>query len=171
MPDGYMVALKVLQIDSRFPDQHYNHASLFRIDFNGTVTQYWNYSYDKPHLLFSDNLFAIDTESQLVFLGVEDQILALDMTTGAVAKKIPLEVPNLQYFWSYDYIPEEKALYGVCTGRGEWDWCRIKLDGLFPKNKFLYTFPGTNEYGPLSDIYYMDKEHQSIWFHVGIYIV
>ena len=172
MPDGHLLVLKVIQIDTQRPQpEYYNHASLFKVEFDGTVSQYWNYSYDHPHLLFSDNLFAVDIENQLVYLGVQDQILALDLTTGVVAKKVPLEAPNLQFFWNYDYVPEDNAIYGVCTGKREWDWCRVKLHPLLKKYRveFLYRFPGASiEFSPTNDIYYMDKKHHSIWYLSGI---
>lgn len=172
IPDGYMLALKVVQIDRPQPPLYYNHASLFKIEFDGSVSQFWNYSYDSQHTMFGENLFAIDTESQLIYLGVVDQLLALDLTSGVVKIKIPLEAPNLQYFWNYDYIAKEKAIYGVCTGHRAWNWCRIKLDAPLDKDSIkvenLYQFPGTNEFGPIDDIYYMDKEHQSIWYLTSI---
>ena len=174
LPDGYLLGIRVLQIDRPEPPLYYNHASLFKIGFDGSVTQFWNFSYDYPHILFSDNDFAIDTENNLVYLGVVDQLLALDLTTGEMKINISLQAPNMQYFWNYDYIPKEKALYGACTGHGPWNfwnWCRIKLNNLIEngvKVEFLYQFPGTNEYSPISDIYYMDKKHQSIWYFWGI---
>ena len=95
----YMLAMKVVQIDTQTPTpEYYNHASLFKIEFNGSVSQFWNYSYNKPHLVFSENLFAIDLENELVYLGVEDQLLALELSTGEGKINIPLQVPNLQFF-------------------------------------------------------------------------
>jgi len=125
------------------------------------------------HMHYSDNLFAIDLENELVYLGVEDQLLALDLSTGEVKINIPLQVPNLQFFWNYDYIPREKAIYGVCTGNDHWNWCRVKLDKPLDHNtiklEFLYHFPVVPlELGPDEGIYYMDKEHQSIWYYTGI---
>ena len=174
VPDGYMLAMKVVQIDTQTPTpEYYNHASLFKIEFNGSVSQFWNYSYNKPHLMFSENLFAIDLENELVYLGVEDQLLALELSTGEVKINIPLQVPNLQFFWNYDYIPREKAIYGVCTGNSHWNWCRVKLDKPLDHNtiklEFLYQIPVLPlELGPDEGIYYMDKEHQSIWYYTGI---
>ena len=110
--------------------------------------------------MFSDNLFAIDPENELVYLGVEDQLLALDLYTGEVKVNIPLQVPNLQFFWNYDYIPREKAIYGVCTGNSQWNWCRVKLDKPLDhkviKLEFLYQFPVPLELGPDEGIDCMD---------------
>ena len=48
------------------------------IDIDGTVTELWNYSLNSSDVLLSDNLFAVDIESELVYLGSEDLLLALD---------------------------------------------------------------------------------------------
>lgn len=169
--DGYLLAIKVLQIDQPKKPYYYNHALLFKIEFDGSVTQFWNYSYNNPHLLFNENLFAMDTDSSLIYLGVVDQFLALDMTTGKVKVNISLQAPNLQYFWSYNYIATEEALVGVCTGNSMWNWCRIKcpkqlVGGV--KLEFLYQLPGTEEFSPTDGVYYMDQKHQSIWYFSGI---
>ena len=167
IPDGYLLVFKDLQIDEREPPQYYNHASLFKVSFDGTVQEYWNHTLDKPHLLFSDNLFAVDVENELVYLGVLDQLLALELTTGKVVVKKPLEAPNLLFFWSYNYIAEENAIYGGCTGNHWWNWCRVKLGEPEVKQEYLFQLPGTNELGPFADIYYLDKTHPSIWYFTG----
>ena len=168
IPDGHLLVFKDLQIDEKEPPEYYNHASLFKVGFDGTVQEYWNHTLQNPHLLFSDNLFAVDDENGLVYLGVPDQLLALELTTGKVVVKKPLEAPNLLFFWSYDYIAEQNAICGGCTGNRWWNWCRVKLGEPEVKLEFLYQFPGTNELGPFSDIYYIDKRHQSIWYFTGI---
>ena len=168
VPDGYLLALKVLQ-----RGKDYNHASLFKIVFDGTVTQLWNYSYDQSHGLFAENLFAIDTKNSLVYLGALDQFLALDMLTGGIKIKIPLKPPNLQYFWNYDYVAEDEAIYGVCYSHESqmWKWCHVKLNGTNNVTlKFLYEFPTVSPIvAPIDNTYYMDKEHQTIWYYPGCY--
>ena len=47
--------------------------------------------------MFSDNLFILDTENELVYLGVADQFLALDLTTGKVKIKNPYKTSKLAY--------------------------------------------------------------------------
>ena len=143
IPDGYLLVIKVLQIDEKEPQpEYYNHASLFQVNFDGSVKQYWNHTLIYPHLLHDENLFAIDTTNQLVYLGVMDRFLALDLMTGKVAVNKTLKVPNLLYFWNDDYIAEENAIYGVCTGNDQWNWCRVKLGVPEVKVEFLYQFPG-----------------------------
>ena len=157
-PDGYLLVFKDTTI----------YTSLYKVNFDGTVQRYWNFTLNYPHTLYSFNLFAVDTKDQLVYLGVMDRFLALDLLTGKVAVNKTLKAPNLMFFWNYDYIAEENAIYGVCTGNDQWNWCRVKLGVPNIKLEFLYEFPGTSELGPISDIYYMDKVHQSIWFFSGI---
>ena len=158
VPDGCLLALKLLQM------YDYNHVSLFKIEFDGSVTQYWNYSYAKSHQIVSDNLFAIDVEDELVYLGVIDQFLALDLTTGQVKIKLPFK----QYFWNYDYISRDKAIYGVCYSYESemWKWCHIKLNGTTNVTlEYFYPFPAVSPViAPLEGTYYMDKEHQTIWY-------
>lgn len=156
-PDGYLLGFQ-----SNLP-------SLFKIELDGKVTKLWNYSIGFP--MFCDNLFAVDAEKELIYLGVIDKFLALDLTTGKIEIEIPLKPPNLQYFWNYDYVQKDNAIYGVCTGNNAWNWCRIKLHKLHEHKitvDFLYVFPtDILELGPLDDLYYMDKEHQSIWYYPG----
>ena len=166
IPDGYLLGFKVLQIDQPSKSHYYNHASLFKIQFDGMVTELWNYSYNASDVLFSENLFAVDPQNELVYLGSADLFLALDLNTGEVKIEIPLQSPNLQYFWSYDYFAKDKAIYGVCTGQSEFDWCSMKQIGANNAHlKFLYQMPYTNEYGPTNYIYYLDKEDQTIWYY------
>ena len=87
------MAIKVLQ-----NGKDYNHASLFKFDFDESVAQLWNYSYDQAHQLSAENLFAIDSRNNLVYLAALDQFIALDLYTGQVKHKIPLKPLNLQYF-------------------------------------------------------------------------
>ena len=153
-PHGYLLGLQ-----SNLP-------TLFKIELDGNVTELWNYSIGFP--MFGDNLFDVNTESNLLYLGVEDKFLALDLTTGKIKIEIPLKPPNLIYFWNYDYVPKDNAIYGVCTGNDAWNWCRIKLDKLHKqkiKVEFLYLIPqDVDVLGPVDDIYYIDKEHQSLWY-------
>ena len=171
VPDGYLLALKVLQ-----RDKDYNHASLFKVEFDGSVSQLWNYSYAQSHRLFAENLFALDTERSLVYVGAMDEFLGLDLQTGEVKIKIPLEGSNLQYFWNYDYIASEHAIYGVCYShdRTAWMWCRIKVprDANNISIEYLYDFPTTTPVvAPIDNTYYMDKEHQTIWYYPYSYAV
>ena len=166
LPNGYLLGLKVNQIDQPRFNRYYNHVSLFKIEFDGTVTEFWNYSLNSSDTLISDNLFAIDIENELVYLGSEDLFLALDMTTGTTKIKIHLEVPNLQFFLSYDYFAKEKAIYGVCTGNSMFDWCRMKRTGInSAKLEFLYHLPYTEELGPIDDLYFIDQNEQTLWYY------
>ena len=163
-PNGYLLAIKVLQ-----NGKDYNHASLFKIDFNGSVAQLWNYSYDQAHQLFAENLFAVDSRNNLVYLAALDQFISLDLHTGQVKHKISLKPPNLQYFWNYDYVADEQAIYGVCYSHESqmWKWCRIDLNKLDNVSiDFLYEFPTVSSIvAPIYNTYYMDKEHQTIWYY------
>ena len=169
--NGYLLGFKLVMYDQPRQNIYYNHASLFKIEFDGRVTQLWNYSLGMHHTMFSDNLFAVDAENELVYLSVTDQFLALDLITGETKIEIPLKAPNLQFFWNYDYVPKDSAIYGVCTGNDAWNWCRIKLNKLHKqkiKLEFLYIIPNDIlELSPTDDFYFMDKEHQSIWYTPG----
>ena len=155
-PDGYLLGILG--------------AALYKLEFDGNISHLWSYPLGS-HSLFSDNLFAVDVKNELVYLGVADQFVALDLNTGEVKVEIPLKPPNLQYFWNYDYVAKDNAIYGVCTGNGKWNWCRIKLHKVHLQKievEFLYELPSTAVLGPASDVYYMDKEHQTIWYYPGI---
>ena len=166
VPNGYLLGLKVNQIDQPRFNRYYNHISLFKIDFDGVVTEFWNYSLNNSDTLISDNLFAVDIENELVYLGTQDLFLALDLTTGVTKIKIHLEVPNLQFFLSYDYFVKEKALYGMCTGNSMFDWCRMKRTGLdSARLDFLYHLPYTEELGPIDDLYFIDQHEQTLWYY------
>ena len=156
-PDGYLLAMR--------------EAAFYKLEFDGNISHLWTYNLGN-HSLFSDNLFTVDEEKELVYLGVADQFVALDLNTGEVKVQIPLKPMNLQYFWNYDYVAKDNAIYGVCTGNNQWNWCRIKLHEVHLqkiKVEFLYVLPNDiAELGPASDLYYMDKEHQTIWYYPGI---
>ena len=156
-PDGYLLG--------------FLRASLYKVELDGNVSHLWSYDLGS-HKFFSDNLFAVDAENELVYLGVADLFVALDLNTGEVRVQIPLQPPNLQYFWNYDYVAKDNAIYGVCTGNNKWNWCRIKLHDVHLqkiKVEFLYELPNDIlELGPSNDLYYMDKEHQLIWYYPGI---
>ena len=166
LPKGRLLGLKVVQIDQPRMNNYYNHVSLFEIDFDGTVTEFWNISLSPSDTFYSDNSFTVDVENELVYLGSSDQFLAVDLKTGAVKIKIHLEPPNLQYFWNYDFVAKEKAIYGVCTGNNQWNWCRIKQRGNDSAHvEFLYPMPFTGTFGPIDDIYYIDVEEKTIWYY------
>ena len=156
-PDGYLLGIL--------------RAGLYKLELDGNISHLWTYDLGS-HSFFSDNLFAIDVEKELVYLGVADLFVALDLNTGEVRVQIPLKPPNLQYFWNYDYVAKDNAIYGVCTGNNKWNWCRIKLHEVHLRKikvEFLYELPNDIlELGPADDLYYMDKEHQSIWYYPGI---
>ena len=154
------------QIDQPRFNRYYSHISLFKIEFDGAVTEFWNYSLNSSDVLFSDNLFAVDIENELVYLGCQDLFLALDMTTGVMKIKIHLEIPNLLFFLNYDYFAKDNAIYGMCTGNNMFDWCRIKRTGLnSARLEFLYHLPYTEELGPTEDIYFLDQEEQTLWYY------
>ena len=147
----YLLGLKVVQYDQDRPEViYYNHVSLFMINFDGSVTQLWNHSLGQHHTVYDQNNFAVDAKNELVYLGVEDQFLALDLYTGKVKIQFPLQRPNLQYFWNYDYVPQDNAMYCVCTGNNRRNWCRIKLGEVHAQKsnlEFLYELPNDSYIG------------------------
>ena len=167
LPDGYLLGFKVAQIDQPRLESYYHHVSLFKIDFDGTVTEFWNFSLNSSDILFDEDAIAIDIENELVYLGGINQFIALDLRTGAVKIKIHLEPPNLQYFQTYNYVAKDKAIYGMCTGNSQFNWCRVKQNGTNSVHvEFLYQLPYTaNAFGPTNDIYYFDEEEQTIWYY------
>ena len=174
VPDGYLLGLKVVQNDT--PNSSYNHATLFKIGFDGGVKRFWNYTYPFSDALTSDNLFAVDSKNELVYLGARDDFLALDLNSGKIKIKIPLNSSNVQDFWSYDYFAEDNAIYGVCTGNNQWNWCSIKqIATNSVRLQFLYHLYNTSEFSPINNIYYLDKEDQTLWYYpsflVGFYAV
>lgn len=108
LPDGYLLGVKVVST------QDSDHISLFRVDLDGTITEFWNVFLHGSEMLTADNLFAVNRESWLVYLGSVNQALALDLKTGAVKDKISLQPLNVQ-FWSYDYIVLGTRPYMVCV--------------------------------------------------------
>ena len=175
-PDGYLLGFKVVET---FPDPRrnisgYNHASLFRIDFDGTVIEYWNHTLN-PNLgremLFDYNLFAVDTEMELVYLGVSDKFLALDLETGIPITRIFLRLPILQIFQTYDYFPKDKSIYGICRGAipdpdDIFYWCHVNHTGTNKVQlKYLYQIPYANESAASTNIYYIDQEKQIMWYY------
>ena len=165
-PNGYLLALKALSIDDPRKQSYYNHVSLFKIELNGKVTELWNYSCPYPHIIFTENNFAIDLENELVYLGIVDQFLALDMYTGKIKITIPLQPPNLQYFWNYDYHPQDNAIYGICTGNRLWNWCRVSHNGTHNvvHVDMDYQMPYTGTYGPIDGPYSVDQKHHLIYY-------
>ncbi len=162
LPDGCLLAISVVKNDNLKRDD----VSFFKIDFDGTVTKFWDFSLNGSHTLNTLGLFAVDAKSELIYLGSRDLFLALDLKTGVVKIKIQLEPPNMQYFWNYDYVARDEAVYGLCSGNGEWDWCRIKQTGSKTAHiDFLYEMPYTSALSPISDIYYMDSEEETIWYY------
>ena len=171
-PNGHLLLLKVLQIDQSRQAYYYNHVSLFKVTLNGQVTELWNISLQDPHLLFTENGFAIDIQNQLVYLSIVDQFLAVDLNTGQVKIRFPLEPPNLQYFTNYDYSPKDKTIYGICTGNSAWNWCSIKQTGNHSAVVDIkYTMPYLTEFGPISCIYDIDVKRQLIWYYPNAYVV
>ena len=156
-PPGYLLAFR--------------RAAIYKVELDGNISHPWSYDLGN-HSFFSDNLFTVDVERELVYLGVADLFVTLDLNTGEVRVQIPLKPPNLQYFWNYDYVARDNAIYGVCTGNNMWNWCRIKLHEVHLqkiKVEFLYQLPTDYaELGPANDIYFMNEDHQSIWYYTGI---
>ena len=174
-PDGYLLGFKVVEIIPDPPNNisGYNHASLFRIDFDGTVTEFWNHTLnpDGREIIFQYNLFTVDTENELVYVGVNDQFLALDLETGIPIIDIRLKPPHLQIFSTYDYFPKNKSIYGFCIGNGPyyyWYWCHVNHTGLDKVEvEYLYTLPEANTTGPITNIYHLNQEEQLIWYYPG----
>ena len=171
-PNGYLVAIKtVLDDDPYYPA--YNHASLFKIELNGTVSENWNYSFQPPHIPFDENSgYAIDAANDLVYVCIGGQFLALSLSTGTVRFRKDLKPPNLQLFTTYDYNPQDGYIYGICTGDWAWNWCRVSFNTTkngdnvdFVKVDFLYLLPGVTELGPAMDLYTIDLKHQIIWYY------
>ena len=156
IPDGYLLVFKAA---------YSNHLSLFQVNSTGTVQGLWNFTLNEQHKLNNDNLFAVDTSNQLVYLGVTDQLLALSLTTG----KVVINKPLLQPFRNYNYVAKDNAIYGVCNDNvSQWKWCRVKLGVPEVKLEFLYQLPGTGymKSPTPSNLYYMDKTEQSFWYYI-----
>lgn len=163
-PNGYLLALKVNQADTRLIT--YNHVSLFNVSLTGNVDLLWNISLDKDHLMFNVNGYAIDIEDQLVYLSISNEFLAVDLYTGKIVNSFPLQAPNLQFYVVCDYDRSTKTFYGICSGNSWWNWCSSKLETNRHKLKldFLYQLPYTNEWGPINSLYDIDIAHQLIWY-------
>ena len=160
LPDGNLLAISVIR------NKECENISLFSIDFSGDVTMLWDFSLTNPDTLNTPNLFAVNAESKLVYLGSRDEFLALDLVTGAVKIKILLKPPNMQYFWNYDYVARDETIYGVCSGHSQWNWCRIKqTEYNTVQLSFLYKMPYTTALSPTDGVYYMDSEEQTIWYY------
>lgn len=164
VPNGYLLILKSYSSDDPRYHRYYNHLSLFNVTMDGQVTELWNYS-STPHVVYDENNFAIDLESGLVYLGMMSQYLALDLKTGKPKISIELSVPNLQYFWNYDFYPADNVIRGICTGDDEWNWCDVKRNGKDIVNvTFHYQMPSTNVFGPIDEVYSLDRKTETIWY-------
>ena len=157
-PDGYLLGILG--------------AAFYKLEFDGKVSSLWSYPLGN-NSLYHESLFTVDVKNELVYLGTLEQFLALDLNTGEVKVEIPLNPPNVQYFWNYDYVAKENAIYGVCSGGPNWDWCRIKLHELhLQKVEFerFYEMPTEiiGDFSPASNVYDMDKEHQTIWYYSSL---
>lgn len=157
LPDGHLLAISVNENDEEESDT----MSVFRIDFNGTVNKLWDFSLFQSDVLNNLNLFAVNIESKVVYVGSCDKFLALDLKTGTVKTEIHL----LQYFWNYDYVARDNAIYGVCAGYEQWDWCRIKTGSNTIHLEKLYQMPYTTVLSPTNYVYYMDSKEQTIWYY------
>jgi hypothetical protein len=155
-PPGYLLAF------SSFPT-----AAIFKVELDGNVSHPWSYD-PGIHDYFNDNLFAVDVERELVYLGMDDLFAALDLNTGEVRVQIPVKPPQFLNFWNFDYVAKDNAIYGACTNIA-WYWCRIKLHEVHLqkiKIEYLYKLLPTDaaDYQPDDYIYFMDEHHQSIWY-------
>ena len=170
MPNGYLLAFKAVQIDTRVPTyRFYNHVSLFNITLDGGVTELWNISLTEGRLMFDLSTFAVDLENNLVYISVINQFLALDLHSGETVFQFPLEIPNLQYFSTYDYNAADETIYGVCTGNAKFNWCGIKIHKNAQKAtvNFYFQLPYTDELGPVNYVYDVDLLHQTVWYYPG----
>ena len=160
IPNGYLLVLKA-------SGYNYNKLSLFQVTFNGTVQQLWNHILNNT--FYSPNVFDVDAKNQLVYIGTQrNQVLALSLTTGKVIvnKTLNASYPA-NFFVSYDYIPEENAIYGICRRNDDqFDWCRVKLGVPELEMESLYHLPGPGDsYTPVVTPCSMDKIHQTIWYY------
>ena len=152
----------------------FRRGALFKLELNGSISHLWSYDLGS-HSFYSENLFAVDTDKELVYLGLTGLFVALDLNTGEVRVQISLSPPNLQYFLNYDYVAKDNAIYGMCTGNNQFNWCRITLHDVHLQKievEFLYKLPQTYEIGPAEQLYYMDKHLQLLWYYPGnIYVL
>lgn len=170
-PDGYLLAFNVVEDSSLESDN----VSLFRIDLNGTTSHLWDISLYKSDRLYFQNLFAIDTSNNLVYVGVRNKLLSLDLSKGSIRTKRQLGT-NCEGsgficrndFLNYDYITKHKTILGICSGAFEWNWCRIdtKLNPPLIDHVY-YSLPYADVIGPSNYIYFLDQDEQSLWYYPG----
>ena len=155
-PDGYLLA----SLGTTF----------FKLELNGSVSHLWTFPLGNL-TLFDDNLFTVDVKKELVYLGVVEEFTVLDLNTGKVKVQIPLLQSSLDVFWSYDYVEKDDAVYGVCPNdEGRWFWCCVELqDQQKVKSEYLFEIPSIpGAFDKRSDLYYVDVDHLSLWYYLGV---
>ena len=162
-PKGYLLVLQALPAPTR--------ASLFQVDFNGSVTKWWNQSFDSSAASYG--AFAFDKEKRIVYLPTTNQITGVTKD-GEVVVKRTLAKENYQYFWNYFYNSQSTTFSGICTNEthSEWNWCTMNAkNGVLSR---LSEIPFASSNGPngldiYAPIYSVGLHQQLIWYKPYLY--
>ena len=164
-PKGYLLVLKVVQ-DPIWADKSYNHASMFKVGFDGSMNKWWNVSFDENVGPLSYGAFAFDAASETVYLPTVGQITGISQNGKIMAKAVNKQ--NHQYFWNYYYESKSKTFVGVCSDdkRESWSWCQVNSkSGTLSRSahRLPYT-DGPNGLDQLEPLYTIDFNQQLIWY-------
>ena len=163
---GYFLALKVVQ-DPIWGNKSYNHATMFKVGFDGSISKWWNISFNENIGPISYGAFAFDSTKNIVYLPTISQITGVSQN-GMVTINAPLQT-NYQ-FWNYFYEPQSDTLVGSCsdtTGSGKnnpmWYWCElsVRTGALLHSTVKL---PYTDGLAPFEPNYSVDLHEHLIWY-------
>ena len=167
--DGYILALQVVQ-NPIWGNNSYNHATMFKVGLDGSISKWWNVSFNEDIGPISYGAFAFDSTKNIVYLPTIGRITGVSQD-GTVTINKTLQTRN--QFWNYLYESQSDTLVGSCsdtTGSGKnnplWYWCQldVKTGGLKRSAFRLPYTDGPNGLDSGLPLYSVDREHQIIWY-------
>ena len=166
---GYILALKVVQ-HPIWGNKSYNHASLFKVGLDGSISKWWNVSFNENIGQISNGALAFDNVHNIVYLPTIGRITGVNQN-GIITTNTHLQTKY--QFWNYFYEPRSNTLIGTCSDTTQtskddpiWHWCIINIaNGTLSHNtaKLPYT-DGPNGLDIYNPLYSVDLKHQIIWY-------
>ncbi len=166
---GYILALKVVQ-HPIWGNKSYNHASLFKVGLDGSISKWWNVSFNENIGHISYGALAFDNVHNIVYLPTIGRITGVNQD-GIITTNTHLQTKY--QFWNYFYEPRSNTLIGTCSDATQtskddpiWHWCIINIaNGTLSHNtaKLPYT-DGPNGLDMYNPLYSVDLKHQIIWY-------
>ena len=148
----------------------YDHATMFQVGLDGSISEWWNVSFNEDIGPISYGAFAFDSTKNIVYLPTIGRITGVNQD-GTVTINKTLQTRN--QFWYYLYESQSDTLVGSCsdtTGSGKnnplWYWCQLDVKTGTLKHsaaRLPYT-DGPNGLHTATPLYSVDREHQIIWY-------